>query len=436
MSSSSVAPKHIMVCSQSDYLPAFADLREDIYPSAIRNRETFIKTRFQEIGEKEPGITAERDPDLHREIARQLHPAFSARALRSQEPVVHRHVDDFIGQLKQHGTKGRGVDMKEWIDWVSFDIAGDMAYGREFRNTKDGKSALFLSTFQRVGPWGTINQVFKRFPLLHPFVWLLVPPRVVLTVPTLLRLNRQEVRARIARRGNLSHPDYIQHLFPQKGEEKMPSEDWFLAQANVLIVAGFDPITNLLSATVYYLCMLPEKRNRLAAEIRKTFACYDEITAESLQSLQYLQAVINEGLRIHTNAAFGLPRVSPGAVVDGHYVPKGVTVQTCHFTTTHDERNFIVPREFHPERFLAPTHPLYEGRFSSDNRKAFIPFSLGPRGCPGSNSAYMQARIFLAKLVWTFDMELSQAVDWEAELRMYAVWSRPEVWVKFTEVQH
>lgn len=280
-----------------------------------------------------------------------------------------------------------------------------------------------------------------------------MPPSVVVTVPTLLRINRQEVRARIERRDKLTHPDYIQHLFPRKADEEMPTEDWFLAQANVLIVAGFDPITNLLSATVYYLCVWPEKRKRLAAEIRGAFSSYDEITAEPLQSMRYLQAVIDEGLRIHTNAAFGLPRVSPGAVVDGHYVPKGVSlspfpplfvallnieiqavVQTCHFATTHDERYFPRAREFHPERFLPPSHPLYEEALSPKDKKAFAPFSMGPRGCPGTNSAHMQARIFLAKLVWQFDMELSKPVDWEAELTMYAVWSRPEVWVRFTAV--
>lgn len=155
-------------------------------------------------------------------------------------------------------------------------------------------------------------------------VWTLLPPSVVLTVPTLLRLNRQEVKARIDRRKTLKHPDYIQHLIPDD-DEKLPTEEWLLAQANVLIVAGFDPITNLLSSVIYYLCITPDKTQRLVDEIRQGFKSYDEITADSLQSFRYLQAVLEEGLRIHTNAAFGLPRLSPGATVDGHYIPKGVS---------------------------------------------------------------------------------------------------------------
>lgn len=108
----------------------------------------------------------------------------------------------------------------------------------------------------------------------------------------------------------------------------MPTEEWLLAQANVLIVAGFDPITNLLSAVVYYLCKSPVKTQRLAQEIREAFLSYDDINADALQNLKYLQAVLDEGLRIHTNAAFGLPRLSPGPDVDGHYIPKGVCINS------------------------------------------------------------------------------------------------------------
>lgn len=107
-------------------------------------------------------------------------------------------------------------------------------------------------------------------------------------------------------------------------DKDLPTEEWLLAQANVLIVAGFDPITNLLSALVYYLCRSPDKTQKLVKEIREAFSSYDEINADALQNLKYLQAVLDEGLRIHTNAAFGLPRLSPGAEVDGDYIPKGV----------------------------------------------------------------------------------------------------------------
>lgn len=79
----------------------------------MRNREVFKKSDFQDIGEKEPGITAERDPDRHREISKQLAPAFSAQACKTQEPILHEHVDEFVRQLEKYGTTAQGINMSD-----------------------------------------------------------------------------------------------------------------------------------------------------------------------------------------------------------------------------------------------------------------------------------------------------------------------------------
>lgn len=152
----------------------------------------------------------------------------------------------------------------------------------------------------------------------------MIPPSIVLTMPTLLRLNHQEVKARINRRHALDHPDYMQSLIPVQDED-LPTDDWIFAQADQMMAASFDPLTNVLTASVFYLGTNPEKMARTVTEIRNSFSEYGNITAKGLQNCKYLTAVIDECMRIHTNAAFGLPRVSPGAMVDGHYVPKGVS---------------------------------------------------------------------------------------------------------------
>jgi cytochrome P450 len=138
-------------------------------------------------------------------------------------------------------------------------------------------------------------------------------------------MNREEMRRRIAQKDELSHADLFQYLMPEDGKIE-PDEEWLLSHANVLMVAGFDPHANLFSSIFYFLSKHREKLELAVDEIRGSFESYDEINLEALQSLRYLQAVIDESLRIHTNAAFGLPRVCPdGAVVDGCVVPPGVS---------------------------------------------------------------------------------------------------------------
>ena len=72
------------------------------------------------------------------------------------------------------------------------------------------------------------------------------------------------------------------------------------------------------------------------------------INGDTTQNLHYLFAVIEEGLRIYPPVPAGLQRVSPGAEVDGYYVPAGAIVSTSNWTTSHTEKYFHNAREFHP----------------------------------------------------------------------------------------
>ncbi|KAK1991926.1 cytochrome P450 [Colletotrichum falcatum] len=406
--------------------------QHDIFMATVRNRETFVKTGFQDLGGNEPGITAETDPEKHRILAKQLIPAFSPRAMWAQEVHVHRFVDLLIDQLASHGgTSVDGVNMTEWIDWLVCDIAGYMAWSHEFGNLRNGGPCFYFRESIKVGLHGTVRQVLKKFPLLYPLSPLLVPKSVSKTIPTWIKLNAEIVAQRLSKREKLRDKDYFSWLL--RDESKAESQEWLIAQSNVLIGAGFDPLTNILTSALFYLCKTPRALDRLTEEIREAFISYSDIRAERLQTTRYLNAAINEAMRIHTNAAFGLPRYSPGAIVDGEYIPKGVVVQDASFATTHSPKYFLHPREFWPERFLPQEHKWYDESFSRhDNLKAFKPFSLGPRACPGREIGMMQARITLAKLVWAYDMELlNNETDWDKETKLYFIYDRPKVQVRF-----
>lgn len=113
-------------------------------------------------------------------------------------------------------------------------------------------------------------------------------------------------------------------------------------------------------------------------------------------------------------------------------------MQTSTFALWHHERYWAKPRSFCPERWLPADHPDYDPIFANDVHEAFRPFSMGPRSCIGQNVGYRQARVLLAKMVWKLDWELVNAdsINWERDLRLYAVWMRPPVMVRYKVAEH
>lgn len=74
---------------------------------------------------EEPRITSARDPVEHATQRRALSHAFSARALRDQEDVVHKYVDLLVQQLGNLGDNGRkGVNVTDAYNWLTFDVIG------------------------------------------------------------------------------------------------------------------------------------------------------------------------------------------------------------------------------------------------------------------------------------------------------------------------
>lgn len=95
----------------------------DIYGHVKHGEKRFLKTKWYE--QDEPRISRVRDPVLHGQQRKALANAFSARALRDQETVVHQYVDLLLKQLNSLGAGGqKAVDATDAYNWLTFDVIG------------------------------------------------------------------------------------------------------------------------------------------------------------------------------------------------------------------------------------------------------------------------------------------------------------------------
>ena len=103
---------------------ATAQSFKDIYGPSSKSRKLFVKSdRFYDIGLT--NIAFEMDPEEHAKQYKLFAPAFRASALRSQEHIIHEHVDMFIAQLGRLGAStGKSLNVTLWFEWLTFDIIG------------------------------------------------------------------------------------------------------------------------------------------------------------------------------------------------------------------------------------------------------------------------------------------------------------------------
>lgn len=218
----------------------------------------------------------------------------------------------------------------------------------------------------------------------------------------------------------MNRQDFFSHLI----EDNSLGEASLVGNSRSLLVAGSETTVSGLAGSIYYLLKNLMCRVKLSGEILYTFSSYDAITGDSTAALAYLHGVIEEGLRLFPPVAFGLPRDCPGAVIDGVYIPDGAVVSTENYALSRDPRYWIDPESCRPERWI--------GERLGDDKRAFQPFSAGPRACLGLNLAYLEMRVALAKIIFIYDLEMvSQIDDWSTACKCYGRWKQPELLVKF-----
>ena len=154
--------------------------------------------------------------------------------------------------------------------------------------------------------------------------------------------SRQQLEQRIRRKGAVEHLDFFEQLIPEdRVPPKDPLELRHLEQvAGQLLIAGYEPPALWLYHTIFYLVKNPEKLKILAQEIRSAFQSYEDITPGAAAKLPYLTACLKESLRMTPPILTGMPVVSPGAMVDGTFIPKGVRNRFPFFSTSTNKLIF------------------------------------------------------------------------------------------------
>ncbi|KAH8899040.1 cytochrome P450 [Thozetella sp. PMI_491] len=410
----------------------------DIFCPQQKGLELFVKTDFNNRGKNMGGIIWEEDPVRHREVAKKLLPAFSGRALRSMEPMIHQYMDYFVSRMKELGSASDGVGLVNWTNWLSLDLSVDLAWSEQWNEMRDQKNAPLLDVLLGFNAFATVMQVFKRFPLISPVQYLFVPVRKLRTFVATEKATRVAIQRRIDRSGSIDNIDFFEYVLPS--HSPIPTDYGELTHlgsvATQVMLAGWGSMADWYYTTFCHLLKEPDCLRILVKEIRDTFDSYSDITPSALAPLPYLTACLEESVRLMPSNSTGMPRLSPGAMVDGHYIPKGTHVQSSVFSHGRSPRYFHDPLEYRPQRWLSPEHPLYEEVYANDDRKGNYPFSLGPRVCIGKEMAWIEGRLLLAKVVWTFDMETApgQRIDLDKTLLHFGLFVKPELKVRFLPV--
>jgi hypothetical protein len=252
-----------------------------------------------------------------------------SKQLREQETILQTYINFFSDTLRDNAKQNIPIDIVKALNWVTFDIIGDLCFAESFQNLELRRLHPFLTdVFNSVRLVTSLNELYtiSTFRLMIDAMLKLLSPEGGFPF---IAYSRQLVGKRIKQ--GTTRPDFMSRVLEHNRDDGTGvTRDEMDATMAVIVVAGAETTATLLAGCLYLLCRNVETLEKLKKEVLAEFSHAGEITITRVGHLPYLWAVLEESLRIYPPVPGSFGRVVPaeGASICGYWVPGGVSCQS------------------------------------------------------------------------------------------------------------
>lgn len=251
----------------------------------------------------------------------------------------------------------------------------------EFRAYQRTQPILNLAAFLPLPRW---------FPRLHRRATLRSAARIRALISRMTEDRAAEIAAGTA-------PDdlatkIMQTADPLTGEKFETAE--MVDQVAIFFLAGHETSASSLAWALYLLALYPEAQSRVAAEAA-TLPDVPDFAA--LSRLKFTRDVFRETLRLYPPVPMMVRENACPEQMRDRQVAPGAQVVLSPWHLHRHERLWDNPDGFDPDRWTRDDS-------RACIREAYMPFSAGPRVCPGAGFAMVEGPLLLAQLIRAFQV--------------------------------
>ena len=286
-------------------------------------------------GQTTDNIVTTSDSKFHSRARALLSNSFTENALHATYPLIHGHCDLLMrrfGELVlQNPSQVAVIDMTDWITFFTMDVIGDLALGESFGCLERGEYHDWVRLLFQYVKMITVAAAPRYYSTrITDFMFQRLMPRSVLEGQKAhKRYADERINRRLDSKTDSNRPDFMTPFMKNNTNYQTMSREEILSTFTFLIIGGSETTATTLTGIFNHLIRRPEVLARLTREIRTYFEAEEDIVLEGLadEKLPYLEATINEGLRMCNPIPTGLPRQVPdgGDTYLGVFLPGGVS---------------------------------------------------------------------------------------------------------------
>lgn len=201
--------------------------------------------------------------------------------------------------------------------------------------------------------------------------------------------------------------------------------DEMVDQVAIFFLAGHETSASALAWALWLVAGDAALQDRLAAEAAAALPGDAVPDFEATGRLALARDVFREALRLYPPVPMMVRETTCPMRMRDRAVPRGAQIVLSPWHLHRHEALWDAPDAFDPGRWSRP-----EGRASA--RRAYLPFSAGPRVCPGAGFAMLEGPLMLALVLR--DLRLATVADRLPEpVAHLTLRSRSGIWLAFSQ---
>ncbi|KAI9163197.1 Cytochrome P458 monooxygenase [Paramyrothecium foliicola] len=371
---------------------------KDIYGHATATRKANSKERKNSKNLFSNGsysISSAHGPE-HQRLRKIFSNAFSDRAITKQEPMFSLYARQMVDLVRQEidkaaeSSKSTVMDAVQLFNFATFDIMADMAFGESLGCLEKGGSNAWVDAVQVNFKRMIVKARLRPYPVLSYLWHLLQPSQDKKAAAIHVQGSHDRVTKRLELGANARNDIWGLVLKAEgpnaltRTEMNNNANNLWVSDACLLSYYSTETSATALSALTYLLLKNPGKLQRLVKEVRLVKDS-SQLTGDVLkEKMPYLQACLNECLRLHPPVPTGGMRVigDGGNTILGHLLPEDTKMSIATWTAFRASQYWKDGDSFVPERWI-PGEGGYEEYHAYDNHSVFQVFGNGPRACIG-----------------------------------------------------
>lgn len=348
-----------------------------------KNQRNYYKSKFQSVYLSKylgKGLLTV-DGEFWLKQRRLIQPAFHKQKMNQ---LVDNMKLTIVSELKEIVTDKK-VDLFPIMSEVAFNVVAKSLFQFSIEEEKLNRIKYIIEAVQ--------NFLIKEIRLPHKAWWFSISGQVKKHLQ-LAEENDEIIRGiideRVASQNEVN--DLLNMLLETRYEDtgEGMSVEQLIDEIKILFIAGHETTANALTFTLQLLGSHLDVQQKVFEEILKVESESEDVV-EQLQKMTYINAVLNESMRLYPPAWITDRQNVDDDVLGKFTIKKDTLIGVSFYELHRNPKYWENPDQFDPNRFL--------GEQKKHSMQYFYPFGAGPRMCIGSGFAIYEMCLAISYII-------------------------------------